>query len=134
MNQSNARAAVSEGDFAFLARVVDGEDGSCSWAFAENNEERTRMRPLARLGLVEIVDPPLAETRCRSTLAGRDLVAEVRSGISKAEAEKRQQQRHDYKVAAFGAVAGGVLGLFSGGLGGWLVTQAIPAIAQALSR
>lgn len=129
MNQSNARAAVSEGDFAFLARVVDGEDGSCSWAFAENGEERTRMRSLAGLGLVELCDPPLAETRCRSTLAGRDLVAEVRSGISKAEAEKRQQQRHDYKVAAFGAVAGGVLGLFSGGLAGWLaaaMSQALP--------
>lgn len=128
MNQSNARAAVSEGDFAFLARVVDGEDGSCSWAFAENGEERSRMRSLAGLGLVELCDPPLAETRCRSTLAGRDLVAEVRSGISKAEAEKRQQQRHDYKVAAFGAVAGGVLGLFSGGLAGWLAA----AISQAL--
>lgn len=87
------------------------------------------MRSLARLGLVEIVDPPLAETSCRSTLAGRDLVAEVRSGISKAEAEKRQQQRHDYKVAAFGAVAGGVLGLFSGGMAGWLaaaMSQALP--------
>ena len=129
MNQSNAPAAVSEGDFAFLSRIVDGEVDACAWAFAENGEERCRMRSLARLGLVEIVDPPLAETRCRSTLAGRDLVAEVRSGISKAEAEKRQQQRHDYKVAAFGAVAGGVLGLFSGGMAGWLaaaMSQALP--------
>ena len=127
MDRPNPRIAVSEGDFAFLSRLVDGEVDACVWAFAENGEERSRMRSLAMLGLVELCDPPLAETRCRSTLAGRDLVAEVRSGISKAEADKRQQQRHDYKVAAFGAVAGGVLGLFSGGLAGWLAA----AMSQA---
>ncbi len=134
MNASHLRVDISDADFKELERIVDSENGTGTWAIAETADDRCRMRSLAQLGFVELVEIPLADTRCRSTLAGRDFVAEVRSGIERANAEKRDQRRHDFKVAAFGAVTGGVLGLFSGCLGSWLVTQAIPAIAQVLSR
>lgn len=134
MDTNHLRVNISDADFKELERIVDSEDGTGTWAIAETADDRCRMRSLAQLGFVELVEIPLADTRCRSTLAGRDFVSEVRDSIERADAEKRDQRRHDFRVAAFGAVTGGVLGLFSGCLGSWLVTQAIPAIAQALSR
>ena len=53
MDHPNPRIAVSEGDLAFLSRLVDGEVDAYTWVLAENGEERSRMRSLAMLGLVE---------------------------------------------------------------------------------
>ena len=52
---------------------------------------------------------------------GIDFIHDYDKSVEDERMRTREQRRHDYKVASYGAIAGGLLGLFSGALGSWLV-------------
>lgn len=61
------------------------------------------------------------------------LTSEGRCYFKDRERRTSDQRRHDYKVAAFGAVVGGVLGLFSGALGGAFLSGSAKSLAEVLA-
>lgn len=59
------------------------------------------------------------------TYLGIDFVREHRAAVQEAARKTRSDRLHDYSVQTWGAVSGGVVGLFTGAIGGWLF-QLIP--------
>ena len=55
------------------------------------------------------------------TQKGIDFIRDYEKSIEDERTRTREQRIHDYKVASYGAIAGGILGLFSGALGSWLL-------------
>lgn len=55
------------------------------------------------------------------TQKGIDFIEDYETSVSEEKRRSEAQRKHDYKVASYGAVAGGLLGLFSGALGSWLL-------------
>ncbi|WP_101723096.1 hypothetical protein [Eggerthella timonensis] len=56
------------------------------------------------------------------TQKGIDFIRDYEASVAAEKKRSDDQRRHDYKVASYGAVAGGILGLFSGALGSWLLS------------
>lgn len=60
---------------------------------------------------------------------GIDFIDDYAQSEDESRKRTKEQRAHDYKVAAFGAVTGGILGM----VGGVLSSQIASAITQALS-
>ncbi len=78
-------------------------------------------RGLLRRGLID-ADPAMGGVVFYGvTQAGIDFVDDYAAVQAAEESAKKAQWAHDWKVAAFGAVSGGILGLVSGALSSELV-------------
>ncbi len=78
-------------------------------------------RSLAESGMLEVrrVDGGLYHFG-ELTTEGRCYLADRAAAEAEAARKLRESRRHDYKVASYGAIAGGIFGLFSGAFAGWL--------------
>lgn len=54
------------------------------------------------------------------TVAGKSWIRDYDAQVENEERAIKSSRRHDFKVALVGAVAGGLLGLFSGAFSAWL--------------
>lgn len=102
----------SDGEDA-VADILEDHHGDYFAGTGDAREAESHNRSIRHLAEVGMIDCQIEPGCC--TYGG--LTAKGRSYFDdKAEAERswRSEHRHDYRVAAFGAVTGGILGLFGG--------------------
>lgn len=117
---------LSSGEFELLEKLVAvSDDPEAVRATLQHElEADPRLLPCAQelvtTRLIEGVKAPGYVYVQDVNRSGIDFVHDYYA-MEKAKSDKEKlNKRHDYKVALYGAISGGVLGLFSGALGGYL--------------
>lgn len=125
---------LQSSEFEFLKKLVNVyTNGESVLEFAKDESEKNPLvidlvRDLINAALLRgLVTTYGVIVILEMKQAGIDFVHDYYALKEQEEAELKQNRRHDYKVASYGAVAGGVLGLFSGAFGGSVI-DAISAL------
>lgn len=126
MYEVNGRS-LSESEYKELCKLVDaeskGEDvkALASESLHPNGDDMSPNREsvatycaLRRAGLVSGMPCDNDFVFIELSHAGRDFVRDYRSKAAAEDKSRKSQWRHDVRVAAFGSITGGVLGLVGG--------------------